>query len=113
MPKPLIAAFVVFLLAIGAVFGFMVGGNKSQARWYQMPATVSVEEQKATFQGDGHTFSVSESVAWWDTDGTFHESGWPECLTERTTSVRFLSTPHPIDYDGMGIRPVLAVDCQK
>lgn len=112
MPKPLLAAFAVLLLLIGGFFGFGVGAGKAQPRWYTSPAHVSVEAKKASFQTDGWTYGFEESVAWFDGEGTFHESGWPECLTDRTTSATFLAPVRTIDVDGTGIRPVLAVDCR-
>jgi len=110
MPKPLLAAFAVFLLAIGLVLGFGVGSNKSQPRWYDTPATVSVEAKKASFDSDGYVFGIQGSVAWIDEAGELHDGGWPDCLNDHTTHARFLSTPRVVE--DIDVRPVLAVDCR-
>lgn len=112
MPKPLLAAFVVFLLLFGGVFGFMLGGNKSQPRWQQVPATVDAAAQTAEFQGSSFTYRISASVAWIDTSGEFQAAGWPVCLTDRTTSARLLVPGRSTDVEGTEIRPVFAVDCR-
>ncbi|RJS45506.1 hypothetical protein [Nocardioides cavernaquae] len=112
MPKPLLAAFAVFLLAIGLVLGFGLGSSKAAPRWQQTPAHASAETKVASFQGSSWTYGVRGSVAWIGEDGTFHEDGWPPCLNERTTSAHILITPRTVDVDGTGIRPVLAVDCR-
>jgi hypothetical protein len=112
MPKPLLAAFAVFILAIGLVLGFGLGSSKAAPRWQQTPANASPEGKVASFEGGSWTYGFRESVAWISEDGTFHESGWPVCLTEHTTSARILTTPRTVDIDGTGVRPVLAVDCR-
>jgi hypothetical protein len=112
MPKPLLAAFAVFLLAIGLVLGFGLGAGKAAPRWQQTPANASSEGKVASFEGGSWTYGVRGSVAWIDESGTFHEGGWPDCLTERTTNARILVTPRTVDVGDTGIRPVLAVDCR-
>lgn len=112
MPKPLLAAFIVFFVVAGGLFGFSIGAGKAQPRWHTSPATISVEAKKASFTTDGWTYGIEESVAWFDEDGTFHQSGWPACLTDRTTNATFLAPVRTIDVDGTAIRPVLAVDCR-
>ncbi|TCJ21917.1 hypothetical protein [Nocardioides jejuensis] len=110
MPKPLLAAFAVFLLLFGAVFGFMVGANKSEAQWKQTQASVS--GQTASFEGPTWTAKIATSVPWFDADGTFHAGGWPACLTEHSTNGFIYVAPHGIDVDGHTVRPVYAVDCR-
>lgn len=112
MPKPLLVAFAVFLLLMGAVFGFMVGGNKSQPRWQPTPATVHAAEHHAEFEGASFTYAFTASVAWIDEGGTFHADGWPACLDDHTTSATILVPGRGADVDGHEIRPVYAVDCR-
>lgn len=111
MPKPLLAVFAVFLLVIGAVFGFGIGAGKAQPRWYTGQATVSVADQKATFSADESEFTFTDSVPWYDEAGTLHDGGWPECLTDQTVRVVFMSTTRPLQ--DLDTRPVLAVDCRS
>lgn len=112
MPKPLLAAFVVFLLAIGLALGFGLGAGKAAPRWQQTPANANAENKVASFQGASWTYGVRGSVAWIAEDGTFHEDGWPDCLNERTTNAFILVTPRTVEIGDTGIRPVLAVDCR-
>lgn len=111
MPKPLLAVFALFLVLIGAALGFGIGAGKAQPRWYTGQAgDVDVAAGTATFEADESEFDFTGHVPWYDADGELHEDGsWPECITERTVRVRFMSTTRPVQ--DLDLRPVLAVDC--
>ncbi len=111
MPKPLLAAFAVFLLLFGAVFGFMVGGSKSAPRREQVPATIDFANRTASFEGASFTYTIRDSVPWIDKDGKLRPGGWPECLTEGTKSGFLYVASRSAEIGGKEVRPVYAVDC--
>lgn len=110
MPKPLFAVFALFLVLIGAALGFGIGAGKAQPRWYTGQAGDVVVGESATFEADESEFAFTGHVPWYDAAGDLHDDGsWPDCITERTVRVRFMSTTRPVQ--DLDLRPVLAVDC--
>ena len=56
---------------------------------------------------------MSESVAWIDPSGSYHEDGWPTCLGKagNTTTVKFGAVPVELP-GGASYRAVVYVDCR-
>ena len=97
------------LLTLGGLAGYGLGRNAAEPVWLTGSAHVSSVARQATFGVDGWYYGFTGSVAWYDRQGSFHESGWPDCLADQTTMARFQAASEPIDLVG---KPVLAVDCR-
>ena len=97
---------VVAVLAAGLA-GFLIGSERSDVMDLQGRAHVG--DHMASIESDGWFYGLSESVAWIDASGSFHEDGWPECLGSEGTraNVRFGA----VDVPTVGIRAVVYVDC--
>jgi hypothetical protein len=96
------------VLAAGLA-GFLLGSERSDVMDLQGRAAVG--EHVATIESGGWSYGLSESVAWIDASGSFHEDGWPECLGGAGTraNVRFGAVAVP----SIGIRAVVYVDCSE
>ena len=71
-----------------------------------------VGEEVFTVEHDGWSYGASDAVPMWvDARGSWHDGGWPECLRRGTTTVRFAAGPTTY-VEGVGQRPVVAVDCR-
>ena len=99
---------LVGVLFLGGLAGFLIGSGRSDVM--QLEGRAAVGDHVATIQSGGWSYGVSESVAWIDLSGSFHEEGWPECLGSagNTANVRFGAVP----VVSLGIRPVVYVDCR-
>ncbi|HEY8439337.1 MAG TPA: hypothetical protein VIK65_12065 [Candidatus Limnocylindrales bacterium] len=110
MRTGLIAAAVV-----AATIGFVAGGAAGAAGVFglHVPTSVGagyVGEKVATLEADGTSYGVRDSVAWRDTSGSYHESGWPSCLSPGDVNgVRFSGAT--IWTGDSGSATVLFVDC--
>lgn len=95
--------------AVSATAGYQLGDDSGRPEWLTGTAYVSPTAHKASFKVDGRYYGVHESVAWFDHEGSFHEGGWPACLTGATTTARFQALSEPVAPIGW---PVIAVDCR-
>lgn len=65
-----------------------------------------------TVDHDGWSYGVRGAVPMWiDSQGSWHDGGWPDCLAAGVTTVRFAAAPTTY-VEGLGERPVIAVDCR-
>lgn len=106
---------VVVLVALGALGGFLAGTAWTNHRtelggWHDAVAQTGLKQ--VTIEYDGWTYGASESVdRWIDRSGTWHDSGWPECLKQtRSVNVRFQA--RVVTIDGGTTRPIVAIDCR-
>ena len=99
----------VAMLTLGGLIGYGIGRESAQPVWLTGTAHVSTMGREASFRVDGTYYGFIGSVSWFDRQGGLHDEGWPECLTDQTTSARFEATSQVIDQIG---KPVLAVDCR-
>jgi hypothetical protein len=94
------------VLSVGLA-GFLIGSERSDV--VELEGRAHVGDHIASIESDGWFYGLSESVAWIDASGSFHEDGWPECLGSVGTrpSVRFGAVTVP----SLGFRAVVYVDC--
>lgn len=108
MWKSILAA-AILAGAASATVGYQLGHDSGQPEWLTGTAHVSSLAHKATFKVDGRYYGVHDSVAWFDQAGSFHEDGWPACLTDATSTARFQALSQSVETVGW---PVIAVDCR-
>lgn len=94
--------------AVGVVIGYGLEVHRSAPVWISGQAHVSVQGHVATFSARNWRYGIRGSVPWYDSAGSFHDSGWPSCLTDQTSTVRFEATQQTVN----SIKVVLAVDCR-
>lgn len=83
-----LVALVIVVAAFGA--GYRVAMvNAERAPVYAGDGYVGADQ--ATFEAGDTSYGFSSSVAWTDEAGSFHDAGWPACLTtlQEVTAVRF------------------------
>src|SRR5919106_457016 len=96
-------------LLLAGLLGFVIGSERSGVADLQGRAQVG--DHVASIESGGWFYGLSESVAWIDASGSFHEDGWPECLGSAGTrpNVRFGAVAVRL----LGIRAVVYVDCTE
>lgn len=117
LPTRLVIAVSVLGLALFAALGFVVGTKVTDRRhelggWHT--AIAHVGARQISIRGDGWTYGATGSVnAWIDHAGSWHDSGWPDCLRVppgRDVPVRFAA--HEVTVDDISWRPIVAIDCR-
>jgi hypothetical protein len=100
---------LVGALLLAGLAGFAIGTQRSDVTEHEGRAHVG--DHMASIESDGWFYGVSDSVAWIDASGSFHEDGWPACLGRPGTrqGVRFGAVAVP----SLGIRAVVYVDCSS
>jgi hypothetical protein len=98
---------LVGALLLAGLAGFLIGSERSDVM--DLVGRAHVGDHMASIESDGWFYGLSDSVAWIDASGSFHEDGWPECLGSAGTrpNVRFGAVAVP----SVGIRAVVYVDC--
>jgi hypothetical protein len=92
--------------------GVLIGSNRSDVM--DLEGTAYVGDRVATIESGGWSYGVSESVAWIDASGSYHERGWPTCLgsTGSSPKVKFgavaVTLPDSVTY-----RAVVYIDCRS
>lgn len=100
---------VAFLACAAAAFvGYRLGIRQTSPIWISGQAHVSVQGHEATITARNWHYGINGSVAWYDPTGSLHERGWPSCLTDQTSTVRFEATQQTVN----GMKIVLTVDCR-
>jgi hypothetical protein len=62
--------------------------------------------------GDSY-YGVRDSVAWFDASGSFHEDGWPDCLTHGSeVGVQFGVVPVTAPESALTFNDVIYIDCR-
>jgi hypothetical protein len=100
---------LVGALLLAGLAGFVLGSGRSDVA--ELEGRASVGDHVVTIESGGWFYGLSESVAWIDTSGSFHEDGWPDCLGSAGTRphVRFGAVSVP----SLEIRAVVYVDCSS
>ena len=100
-------------MVLSGAFGWLIGrSSTSVPRWQVGSVHASVEGKEAAFfDGNDAVSGFFDSVAWIDASGNVHDHGWPACLTDKTTTTRFMTTNQL--PDPLGVRALLAVDCRQ
>jgi hypothetical protein len=77
-----------------------------------MTADGSTGDKVITLESGGVSYGAKDSVAWTDSLGAIHDSGWPDCLPPSTVvkGVTFLGGM--VWYGDVGQAEILWVDCR-
>jgi hypothetical protein len=102
---------VAVALVLGAGLGYLVASNRSSVE--ELTGRAGVGDHVASIQVGDRFYGVSESVAWIDASGSYHDDGWPDCLgpAGNTSTVRFGAEDVEL-ADGGGFTAVVYVDCR-
>ena len=103
-----IAALLV--LGAGIVLGIVI--NRTANGPWTLRGTGYSAEGAISIEANGWTYGVPMDVAWTDETGLFHERYRPSCLpaSGAIVSVTFMAVA--AELGGVGIRPVIWVDCR-
>jgi hypothetical protein len=107
---------LVLLVALAAIVGFLGGTAWTRHRtdlggWHTAVAQTGLRQ--ISIEYDGWTYGVSDSVDQWiDSGGTWHDSGWPECLRVVGSRVTVAFQARVVTIDGHTERPIVAIDCR-
>ena len=107
---------LVLLVALAAIAGFLGGTTWTRHRtdlggWHTAVAYTGLRQ--ISIEYDGWTYGVSGSVDQWiDKGGTWHDSGWPECLRVVGSRVTVAFQARVVTIDGQTTRPIVAIDCR-
>jgi hypothetical protein len=99
---------LVGALGLAGLAGFVIGSERSDVA--ELEGRAAVGDHMASIESGGWFYGLSESVAWIDASGSFHEDGWPECLGSagNRLNVRFGA----VAVTSLGFRAVVYVDCR-
>ena len=110
-----IAAVAALVVVIVGYAAYLAGERRGAEHLTVRTGRAFVGDRQATITVGGWNYAVNGSVAWLDSSGSFHESGWPACLGPigSTIKVRFgeIATPGP-EAGGISLRTVVWVDCR-
>jgi hypothetical protein len=98
---------LVGAVLLGGLAGFLIGSGRSGVA--ELEGRAAVGDHVATIESGGWSYGLSQSVAWIDESGTFHEGGWPECLGPPGTRPNVRSGA--VAVPSLVIRAVVFVDC--
>jgi hypothetical protein len=106
----LVAVTVAVAFVLGGGLGYAMASNQSSVE--ELAGRASVGSHVASIQVGDRFYGVSESVAWIDASGSYHDDGWPDCLgpAGTTSTVRFGAEDVELP-DGGGFTVVVYVDC--
>lgn len=108
-PVGLAVGLALALLLTIAAYG--LGSRRSGPQ--SLSGRAHIGDHMASIEHDGWFYGVSDSVAWIDATGSFHEDGWPVCLRPAgsTKTVRFGTVPVEVP-DFVSYRAVVWIDCR-
>jgi hypothetical protein len=102
----------VAAIALAVVVGFAFGSRRSDVA--TMTGTAMVGNHVASIKSGDTYYGVRDSVAWFDTSGSFHEDGWPDCLTSGSqVNVQFGVVPVTAPESGLTFNDVTYIDCRS
>lgn len=105
---------IVAVMVVVAAFGIgVVAGARGLVGVH--PPTLTgdgvVGDRVVSLSAGDETYGAKDSIAWRDSSGAVHSSGWPDCLMT-------LGEVHGVKFDGavvwhetVGISTILWVDC--
>jgi ABC-type branched-subunit amino acid transport system permease subunit len=111
-----IVAVIVAVIIVAAGAGFIGGTTWTRHRtdltgWHTAVAQTGMRQ--IAIEYDGWTYGAPEAVdSWIDRYGTWHDSGWPQCLRVppgREVTVRFQA--RVVTIDAITTRPIVSIDC--
>jgi len=107
---------LVLLVVLAAIVGFLGGAAWTRHRtnlggWHTAVAYTGFRQTSIEY--DGWTYGVSGSVdRWIDNGGSWHDSGWPDCLRVVSSRVTVAFQARAVTIDGSTERPIVAIDCR-
>ncbi len=108
--RPTYLIWIIVALVAAAVIGFIVGSDRN--RFDNLTGTAIVGNHVASIRADDTYYGVRVSVAWFDTSGSFHEDGWPDCLTSGSeVNVGYGVVPVTAPESGLTFYDVTYIDC--
>lgn len=106
----MLAVAAAAIAVVAGLGGFWVGSSKGDA--FETVGTAHSTEAQIGVEGDDWSYNVPLDVRWTDADGTWHDSGRPECLPPSDTALEGVRiTAVPVEARGMAFRQVVAVHC--
>jgi hypothetical protein len=109
-PPPYLV-WIIVAVAAAAAIGFVVGSHRSHVN--NVTGTANVGNHVASIRSGDLYYGVRDSVAWFDASGSFHEDGWPDCLTpESQVNVQFGVVPVTAPESGLTFYDVTYIDCR-
>jgi hypothetical protein len=104
-------AIALLVLAVVGILGYQAGSSSRIVT--EEVGCLSAEGVIGCTLADGWDVSMTLDISWTDAQGSFHESGRPECLppTGRGLEGPVRISWTDMDVDGTGWRQVLHVVC--
>ncbi len=96
--------------AIGT--GVLTGPRMTETKVFRAVAAYSGDRQVSATV-DGITYGFTDSVAWVDSSGSWHEAGWPACVPSRSQSLVTFGGAVVFGPTGAGSYQMVWVDCRK
>jgi hypothetical protein len=103
--------WVLLALVAALLLGYLAGSHRTSVT-NVVTGSADVGDRTATITSDGYPYRVTGTVAWIDSAGTLHDSGWPACLTSSSTVTVRLGWTLVTYPDGSSGRQVAYVDCR-
>jgi hypothetical protein len=99
--------------AIGYGIGARVGAGPrmSETKVFRAAPAYSGDRQ-ASATVEGITYGFSDSVAWVDSSGSWHEAGWPACVPSRSQLQVTFGGAVVYGLTGAGSYQMVWVDCR-
>lgn len=105
------------VVLLSAAVGFVSGAETTERShdlggWRTADARVGANV--VSIDSGGWVYGARGTVPEWiDYAGTWHDSGWPECLqVPPGTTLRVRFAAHKVSVDDQTFRPIVAVDCR-
>jgi hypothetical protein len=106
---------IVGAVAVALIVTFALGARWGTHRtetgsWHTGRAYVGASV--VTIDYDGWTYGASDAVpSWIDSEGTWHEGGWPDCLRPVGARLDVRFQARTVTISDTTTRPIVAVDC--
>jgi hypothetical protein len=108
--RAVVGAVLVAALALAFVAGLQLG--KPHTTWHTGMGYLG--DRQFSVEYDGWFYGAQDAVpSWIDADGSWHESGWPDCLDVVGTTLEVRFAAQEVTLDGVTSRPVVAIDCRS
>jgi len=104
--------WLVGAVLVAGVLGFVAGSHRNGVAL--MTGTANVGDHVASIKSGDRFYGVRDSVAWFDSSGSFHEDGWPTCLGQAGSQVNvsFGGLPVTAPESGLTFFDVAYIDCR-
>ena len=91
--RVVLAVALLLAVVIGGAAGYLIRDHRATAT--VLTGSFYAGDHEASGRVDGWSYGLSDGVEWQDAQGSWHDSGWPDCLTPvgSTHVIRFAYTP--------------------